>query len=106
MKLEAVHPVSKQFLHPATVSKIINSCFFLVEIDDYRTDKGSPSIVCCHAASSTIFPVKWSLENGVKIRFPRGYLDNPGNKEFDWDEYLIFCNGKAAPAELFLEVRQ
>lgn len=104
MKLEAVSPASKLQLCPATVTKVLNNYYFLVEIDDYRKDtdkKQSPAVICCHANSLVIFHVNWGKEHGVKIHFPKGLVDNPGNKEFDWQQYLDFCKAEAAPPELF-----
>ncbi|XP_023221648.1 scm-like with four MBT domains protein 1 [Centruroides sculpturatus] len=104
MKLEAVSPASKLQLCPATVTKVLNNYYFLVEIDDYRKDtdkKQSPAVICCHANSLVIFPVNWGKEHGVKIHFPKGLVDNPGNKEFDWQQYLNFCKAEVAPCELF-----
>ncbi|XP_067140789.1 scm-like with four MBT domains protein 1 [Centruroides vittatus] len=63
----------------------------------------SPAIICCHANSLVIFPVNWGKEHSVKIHFPKGLVDNPGNKEFDWQQYLNFCKAEVAPCELFKE---
>lgn len=101
MKLEALHPVTKLHLYPATVKTVLNSFYFIVEIDDYKTDK--PVTMCCHRSSQVIFPINWAKENCIKLKFPRGYIDNPGNKDFDWEEYLQFCKGKAAPGSCFIQ---
>ncbi|XP_013794742.1 scm-like with four MBT domains protein 1 [Limulus polyphemus] len=111
MKLEVVSPSNRLQIYPGTVIKVINNHFFLVTADDYRKEADKlkvtperqvlPPTLCCHADSHLIFPINWAKQHGLRIHFPKGYLENPGNKEFDWEKYLIFCGAEAAPEDYF-----
>ncbi|TSV54876.1 Scm-like with four MBT domains protein 1 [Bagarius yarrelli] len=100
MKLEAVDPLAPFTISPATVAKVYNDQFFLVQMDDKReeTDKkgGSRSFVC-HRDSPGIFPAQWSFKNGVKLSPPTGYQ----GQDFDWADYLKQCGAEPAPQHCF-----
>uniref|UniRef100_A0A8C4QAU1 SLED domain-containing protein n=1 Tax=Eptatretus burgeri TaxID=7764 RepID=A0A8C4QAU1_EPTBU len=91
MKLEAVHPAFPFGISPATVTKVFNDKFFLVEMDDLRQEKTSWNFVC-HVDSPGILPVHWCLHNGVHVSPPQGYSSH----DFDWAEYLKNCGTEAA----------
>ncbi|XP_064422196.1 scm-like with four MBT domains protein 1 [Latimeria chalumnae] len=96
-KLEAIDPTAPFIISPATVTKVLNEKFFLVEIDDLRPDSASDGSFVCHMNSAGIFPVHWSLKNGLHLTPPTGY---PG-QDFDWADYLKQCGTGAAPQKCF-----
>ncbi|XP_036387908.1 scm-like with four MBT domains protein 1 isoform X2 [Megalops cyprinoides] len=100
MKLEAVDPAAPFCIGPATITKVFSEQYFLVEIDDLREDAGlrkhGPSFLC-HRDSPGIFPVQWSLKNGVQLSPPPGYQ----GQDFDWADYLKQCEAEAAPQHCF-----
>uniref|UniRef100_A0A8C0JV75 Scm like with four mbt domains 1 n=1 Tax=Canis lupus dingo TaxID=286419 RepID=A0A8C0JV75_CANLU len=97
MKLEAVDPWSPFGISPATVVKVFDEKYFLVEMDDLRPENHARRCFVCHADSPGIFPVQWSLKNGLHISPPPGY---PG-QDFDWADYLKQCGAEAAPQRCF-----
>lgn len=97
MKLEAVDPWSPFGICPATVVKVFDEKYFLVEMDDLRPENHAQRSFVCHANSPGIFPVQWSLKNGLHISPPPGY---PG-QDFDWADYLKQCGAEAAPQRCF-----
>ncbi|NWI39726.1 SMBT1 protein, partial [Picathartes gymnocephalus] len=97
MKLEAVDPMAPFVISPATVLKVYNDKYFLIEIDDLRPERGSSQHYVCHLNSAGIFPVQWSLKNGLHLSPPPGY---PG-QDFDWADYLKQCGAEAAPQSCF-----
>ncbi|XP_019489498.1 PREDICTED: scm-like with four MBT domains protein 1 [Hipposideros armiger] len=97
MKLEAVDPWSPFGIFPATVVKVFDERYFLVEMDDLRPESRARRSFVCHADSPGIFPVQWSLKNGLHISPPPGY---PG-QDFDWADYLKQCGAEAAPQRCF-----
>lgn len=99
MKLEAVDPWSPFGISPATVVKVFDEKYFLVEMDDLRPENHARRSFVCHVDSPGIFPVQWSLKNGVHITPPPGY---PG-QDFDWADYLKQCGAEAAPQRCFPE---
>nr|KAF6421188.1 Scm like with four mbt domains 1 [Molossus molossus] len=101
MKLEAVDPWSPFGISPATVVKVFDEKYFLVEMDDLRPENHAKRSFVCHVNSPGIFPVQWSLKNGLHISPPPGY---PG-QDFDWADYLKQCGAEAAPQRCFPEVR-
>uniref|UniRef100_A0A452RC30 Scm like with four mbt domains 1 n=1 Tax=Ursus americanus TaxID=9643 RepID=A0A452RC30_URSAM len=84
MKLEAVDPWSPFGISPATVVKVFDEKYFLVEMDDLRPENHARRSFVCHADSPGIFPVQWSLKNGLHISPPPGYA----GQDFDWADYL------------------
>uniref|UniRef100_A0A8C1GHS5 Scm like with four mbt domains 1 n=1 Tax=Cyprinus carpio TaxID=7962 RepID=A0A8C1GHS5_CYPCA len=75
MKLEAVDPAAPFTISPATVAKVFNDQFFLVQMDDMRDEaqkEGCRRSFLCHRDSPGVFPTQWSLKNGVKLSPPPG----------------------------------
>ncbi|XP_042679260.1 scm-like with four MBT domains protein 1 isoform X3 [Centrocercus urophasianus] len=97
MKLEAVDPSAPFVISPATVLKVYNEKYFMIEIDDLRAERATSQSYICHVNSAGIFPVQWSLKNGVHLSAPPGY---PG-QDFDWADYLKQCGAEAAPQSCF-----
>ncbi|NXB82284.1 SMBT1 protein, partial [Donacobius atricapilla] len=97
MKLEAVDPMAPFVISPATVLKVYNDKYFLIEMDDLRPECGTSQRYVCHFNSAGIFPVQWSLKNGLHLSPPPGY---PG-QDFDWADYLKQCGAEAAPQSCF-----
>ncbi|NXR94174.1 SMBT1 protein, partial [Hypocryptadius cinnamomeus] len=97
MKLEAVDPLAPFVISPATVLKVYNDKYFMIEIDDLRAERASSQRYVCHVNSAGIFPVQWSLKNGLHLSPPPGY---PG-QDFDWADYLKQCGAEAAPQSCF-----
>lgn len=99
MKLEAVDPWSPFGISPATVVKVFDEKYFLVEMDDLRPEHHTRRSFVCHADSPGIFPVQWSLKNGLHVTPPPGY----SGQDFDWADYLKQCGAEAAPQRCFPE---
>ncbi|NXJ26745.1 SMBT1 protein, partial [Dicrurus megarhynchus] len=97
MKLEAVDPMAPFVISPATVLKVYNDKYFMIEIDDLRPERATSQRYLCHLNSAGIFPVQWSLKNGLHLCPPPGY---PG-QDFDWADYLKQCGAEAAPQSCF-----
>uniref|UniRef100_A0A8C0VVS8 Scm like with four mbt domains 1 n=1 Tax=Cyanistes caeruleus TaxID=156563 RepID=A0A8C0VVS8_CYACU len=97
MKLEAVDSMAPFVISPATVLKVYNDKYFLIEIDDLRPERATSQRYVCHVNSAGIFPVQWSLKNGLHLSPPPGY---PG-QDFDWADYLKQCGAEAAPQSCF-----
>uniref|UniRef100_A0A8D2JBB6 Scm like with four mbt domains 1 n=1 Tax=Varanus komodoensis TaxID=61221 RepID=A0A8D2JBB6_VARKO len=97
MKLEAVDPKAPFVISPATVTKVFNDHYFMIEIDDLRSERTTSRSYVCHVNSPGIFPVQWSLKNGLHLSPPPGY---PG-QDFDWADYLKQCGAEAAPESCF-----
>lgn len=97
MKLEAVDPSSPFGISPATVVKVFDEKYFLVEMDDLRLENRAQRSFVCHTDSPGIFPVQWSLKNGLHISPPPGYQ----GQDFDWADYLKQCGAEAAPQRCF-----
>ncbi|XP_033373395.1 scm-like with four MBT domains protein 1 [Parus major] len=97
MKLEAVDPMAPFVISPATVLKVYNDKYFLIEMDDLRPERATSQRYVCHVNSAGIFPVQWSLKNGLHLSPPPGY---PG-QDFDWADYLKQCGAEAAPQSCF-----
>ncbi|NWV95277.1 SMBT1 protein, partial [Machaerirhynchus nigripectus] len=97
MKLEAVDPMAPFVICPATVLKVYNDKYFLIEMDDLRAERAAGQRYVCHVGSAGIFPVQWSLKNGLHLSPPPGY---PG-QDFDWADYLKQCGAEAAPQSCF-----
>uniref|UniRef100_A0A8C1I9B5 Scm like with four mbt domains 1 n=1 Tax=Cyprinus carpio TaxID=7962 RepID=A0A8C1I9B5_CYPCA len=100
MKLEAVDPAAPFTISPATVAKVFNDQFFLVQMDDMRDEaqkEGCRRSFLCHRDSPGVFPTQWSLKNGVKLSPPPGFQ----GQDFDWADYLKQCEAEAAPQQCF-----
>uniref|UniRef100_UPI00398F3C06 scm-like with four MBT domains protein 1 n=1 Tax=Pristiophorus japonicus TaxID=55135 RepID=UPI00398F3C06 len=98
MKLEAVNPAKPFCISPATVTKVYDEKYFLVEIDDVRMDGArAVSSFVCHRKNPNILPVQWCLKHGLHLTPPKGF---PG-QDFDWADYLKKSDSKAAPEHCF-----
>ena len=73
-KLEALHPsCSMPYLFPATIAKVIDRHYFVVEIDDISgVSVGKKVQMCCHSNSPGIYPVGWCSKSGIKLMPPKG----------------------------------
>ncbi|XP_075689862.1 scm-like with four MBT domains protein 1 isoform X2 [Rhinoderma darwinii] len=102
MKIEAISSKDPSCIVPATVTKVFNDKYFLVELDDLRPEnlRNRQSIIC-HRNSPQILPARWSLKMGLTVRTPPGYSE----EAFVWDKYLTHCNAQAAPDSCFPEAR-
>ncbi|XP_062826094.1 scm-like with four MBT domains protein 1 isoform X2 [Anolis carolinensis] len=97
MKLEAIDPKAPFIISPATVTKVFDDKYFMIEIDDLRPERTTTRSYICHFNSPGVFPVQWSLKNGLHLSPPPGY---PG-QDFDWADYLKQCGAEAAPQSCF-----
>ncbi|XP_060607615.1 scm-like with four MBT domains protein 1 [Ruditapes philippinarum] len=95
MKLEALNP-GMNTIGPATVTKVINKYYFIVEMDDVRIEHENIQI-CCNSEYLGIFPISWCQCKGIRLSPPIGWSGG----DFVWGEYLSMCNAKAAPEKLF-----
>ncbi|XP_064417309.1 scm-like with four MBT domains protein 2 [Latimeria chalumnae] len=96
MKLEVVDPRGSCSICPATVTKVFNSHYVMVSVDDLRPEP-SENLMLCHADSLGILPVQWCLKNGVNLTPPMGYP----SQDFDWADYQKQCGAEAAPQFCF-----
>lgn len=46
----------------------------MIEIDDLRPERTTSQSYICHVNSAGIFPVQWSLKNGLHLSPPPGTL--------------------------------
>ncbi|CAH8845917.1 unnamed protein product [Trichobilharzia szidati] len=99
-KLEAVHPLKPYFVQPATVVKVFNSRYFLVELDDLRGNESKEELMKASDSSSTvqfiayagmpeIMPVNESQLKGILLSPPPGW---PKNRYFTWINYLTYLS--------------
>lgn len=49
----------------------------MVEIDDLRPERATSQRYICHVNSAGIFPVQWSLKNGLHLSPPPGTSVQP-----------------------------
>ncbi|XP_055449867.1 scm-like with four MBT domains protein 2 isoform X1 [Psammomys obesus] len=96
MKLETVNMSEPFHICPASVTKVFNSHFFQVTIDDLRPEPNKLSMLC-HADSLGILPVQWCLKNGVNLTPPKGY----SGQDFDWADYHKQHGAEEAPPFCF-----
>ena len=74
-KLEALNPLYRNQICPATVVKVLNDNYFIVEIDDLESSEEVSKIkFSCHAGSKCIFPAKWCYFKGIPITPPNGKI--------------------------------
>jgi len=68
-KLEALDQFLPSVIRPATVIRVINRWYFVVQFDDLTvSDEGKPrNQLCCHAGSLNIFPVGWCSANNIHL---------------------------------------
>ncbi|XP_018361151.1 PREDICTED: scm-like with four MBT domains protein 1 [Trachymyrmex cornetzi] len=114
MKLEALHPADRIKICPATVTKVFDDAYFLVNIDVHSgcLNESNNTLVSNNSSSENntwlctvdhpyIFPVGWAQNNDIMITHPQGWTSKTG--DFDWNEYLEALNASAAPENLFSE---
>uniref|UniRef100_A0A3Q1G8E4 Scm like with four mbt domains 2 n=1 Tax=Acanthochromis polyacanthus TaxID=80966 RepID=A0A3Q1G8E4_9TELE len=101
MKLEMVSPWEQLKICPVSVTKVYNEVYFQVALDDLSVET-KPRFVVCHANSSGILPVQWSLKNGAGLERPPGYE----GQDFDWADYLKQSGTEAAPDACFPDTSQ
>ncbi|KAM9324504.1 scm-like with four MBT domains protein 1 [Gastrophryne carolinensis] len=102
MKLEAIYTKDTFCILPATVTKVFNEKYFLVELDDLQPENNKKCLsMVCHRNSQIIFPIRWSQKMGLPVCPPNGY----SKQTFDWDEYLTHCSADAVPDSCFPESR-
>ncbi|XP_063242684.1 scm-like with four MBT domains protein 1 isoform X2 [Bacillus rossius redtenbacheri] len=102
MKLEAIHPQNMAEFCPATVVRVFDSTYFLVQIDTMsamETDDDSLYWLCT-TNHPYIFPCGWSRKHGLKLTHPCGWTTD--KEEFDWPEYLVATDSQPAPDSCFL----
>ena len=114
MKVEALVPFQRTHFAPATVVKIFDEIYFLVQIDDHDDYKNSKtrdgkSNACdvslkkntwlCKSGHPYIFPIGWAKSHDLTLAIPRGW--NCENNEFDWTKYLTVTESVAAPENAF-----
>ncbi|XP_034938409.1 scm-like with four MBT domains protein 1 [Chelonus insularis] len=109
MKLEAVVPFDRTKISPATVVKVFDEIYFLVEIDDIKSEKQDDDTLTyiydekttwlCTSKHPYIFPVGWTEKKNLKLTPPKSW--SLQNGEFNWKSYLHETNSKAADEELF-----
>lgn len=73
MKLEAVDSRNAYNICPATVVEVIDSKYFIIEIDHLvGASMEKKTQFCCHRNTPTIFPVNWAVSKGIKLAAPPG----------------------------------
>ena len=68
--MEAVDQSLPSVIRPATVVRVINKLYFIVELDDLTMtseDRRPGNQLCCHAGSLNIFPVGWCSANNIHL---------------------------------------
>lgn len=98
MRLEMIYSPTLALIHPATVTKVLNSYYFIVDIDNPHPSLGMMKAVCCHANSPFIFPAGWAKSNGLSLVFPNGW--NQDEQDFDWEKYEISSTDEQIPCKL------
>ncbi|CAH8495226.1 unnamed protein product [Schistosoma turkestanicum] len=104
-KLEAVNPLRPYFVQPATVVKVFNSRYFLVELDDLNHNESestkddssitNPNVFSekiqfvAYAGMPEIMPVNESQLRGIYLSPPSGW---PINRYFTWTNYLTYLS--------------
>ncbi|KAJ8670397.1 hypothetical protein QAD02_001656 [Eretmocerus hayati] len=108
MKVEAVMPSDRTKLCPASVIKVFDDTYFLVQIDVYNENAIEDSNESCGKKRDTwlctaqhpyIFPSGWAKKNGIRITPPKNWT--PKSENFEWDDYLVATKSEAADEKLF-----
>ncbi|XP_014473016.1 PREDICTED: scm-like with four MBT domains protein 1 isoform X2 [Dinoponera quadriceps] len=110
MKVEALCPAGQTKICPATVSKVFDDTYFLVNMDAYTGCSNGPEDApvssnsenntwLCTVEHPYIFPVGWAEKHNIKITQPPGWTGKTEN--FDWNEYLETFHTGATPESLF-----
>ena len=75
MKLEALNPTGHNMVSPATVRKVINNKYFIIEMDDLRPKEERKVVrLCCSTEYLGIYPVSWCQCKGIRLVPPPGRL--------------------------------
>ncbi|KAL6449214.1 hypothetical protein ACFW04_000701 [Cataglyphis niger] len=109
-KVEALHPVDRTKICPATVTKIFDDIYFLVNIDVHieHSNKSDDTFMInnsennawlCTAEHPYIFPVGWAQKHDIMITHPQGWTSK--TEDFDWNDYLETFHASAASENLF-----
>ncbi|XP_039275928.1 scm-like with four MBT domains protein 2 [Nilaparvata lugens] len=103
MKLEAVNPLNRCEIHPATIVEVFDEHFFLVEIDEQMrcfeeksTDRFNRLTWLATISHPYILPCGWAKKNSLEITLPTGWDENNDEEDFNWDKYLAKTNSTAA----------
>jgi len=99
MKLEAVDPLNLSAICVATVRKVLNQNYLLVQIDNNSSneeDDETNDLFCYHRFSSSIFPAGFCQKHNLTLQAPYNY-EGP----FDWPKYLRETKSQFAPIDLF-----
>lgn len=70
-KLEALNPLTTNQICPATVIRVLDCRYFVVEIDSLTEDP-YPIRFSCHSRSKFIFPSGWCKKNDIDLTPPKG----------------------------------
>jgi hypothetical protein len=73
-KVEVIDPVSRGHVCPATVCRIVNDTYYVVELDQLSplSPGQQPLQLCCHGNSACVLPVNWARDNNVPLVPPAG----------------------------------
>uniref|UniRef100_A0A1B6DV22 SLED domain-containing protein n=1 Tax=Clastoptera arizonana TaxID=38151 RepID=A0A1B6DV22_9HEMI len=93
MKLEAVHPGTMKGIFPASVTRVFDSYYFLVEIDSLEVGENPKFTWLASITHPYIFPIGWAESNKIKLNPPLGWSE----QGFDWVKYLEMTKCTAAP---------
>ncbi|XP_011305644.1 scm-like with four MBT domains protein 1 [Fopius arisanus] len=110
MKLEALSPTDRTRIYPATVAKIYDDTYFLVQIDNVDTlpitdvdsmkyESPEKTSWLCTSVHPYIFPINWAKTHNIKFSPPKNWKGNSG--DFDWKKYMKETKSTPAPMELF-----
>jgi hypothetical protein len=103
MKLEAVDPLNLSAICVATVRKVLNQNYLMIQIDSNTSndeakneEDDSNDLFCYHRFSSSIFPAGFCQQHHIALQAPYNY-EGP----FDWPKYLRETKSQFAPIDLF-----
>uniref|UniRef100_A0A1I8FZU2 SLED domain-containing protein n=1 Tax=Macrostomum lignano TaxID=282301 RepID=A0A1I8FZU2_9PLAT len=97
-RMEAVHPVHRRTIQPASVVSVIDKHFFIVELDDLRPPSERQSVKrLCTAETCEIFAANTCASRSLPLTPPPGHSGH-----FTWAGYLASLpassDGQAAQA--------
>ncbi len=100
MKLEAVDPLNRNKICPASVVKVLKNDYIMVQIDrkpDEDEEDKDWDAFCCHVTSACIAPPGFCEANGIALEPLMHYEGD----RFRWGDYLRQQKAEAAPELLF-----
>ena len=100
MKLEAVDPLNRNKICPASVVKVLKNDYIMVQIDrkpDEDEEDKDWDAFCCHVTSACIAPPGFCEANGIALEPLMHYEGD----RFRWGDYLLQQKAEAAPEHLF-----